>query len=176
VDLPGRALLNRKLDMGQSRRRTALYSTRTNHYKKNEDNTMDNAILTPALALISWTMLVWAWMYALRIPAMNAAAIDPDNARHPGSLDVLPGNVRSVADNYNHLHEQPTVFYALVFYTLLAGNGDGTNITLAWVYVSLRVVHSLVQNTVNKVMIRFGVFALSSLVLVALTVRNLLAL
>jgi hypothetical protein len=137
---------------------------------------MDTAILTPALALVTWTLIVWAWMYALRIPAMNAAGIDPDDARHPGSLNILPESVRSVADNYNHLHEQPTVFYALVFYTQLAGTGTGTLVMLAWCYVGLRVVHSLVQNTINKVMIRFSVFVLSSLMLIAMTVLNLLQL
>jgi hypothetical protein len=136
---------------------------------------MDNAMLSPALALITWTLIVWIWMYATRLPAMTAANIDADDARHPGSLDVLPSKVRAVADNFNHLHEQPTVFYALVFYCTLAGTADGTNVTLAWAYVGLRVVHSLVQNTVNKVMIRFSVFSLSSLVLIAITVRNLLA-
>jgi hypothetical protein len=137
---------------------------------------MDTAILTPALALVTWTLIVWAWMYALRIPAMNAAGIDPDDARHPGSLNILPESVRCVADNYNHLHEQPTVFYALVFYTQLAGTGTATLVMLAWCYVGLRVVHSLVQNTINKVMIRFSVFALSSLMLIAMTVLNLLQL
>ena len=133
-------------------------------------------MLEPVLALISWNLLVWIWMYALRIPAMNAAAIDPDDAKHPGSLAGLPSKVRAVADNYNHLHEQPTVFYALAFYTQLAGAADVLNVQLAWAYVGLRVVHSLVQNTVNKVMVRFTVFSLSSLVLIAMTVRNLTAL
>ncbi len=133
-------------------------------------------MLEPVIALISWTLIVWVWMYALRIPAMNAAQIDPDSAKHPGSLDSLPSNVRAVADNYNHLHEQPTIFYALAFYTQLAGAADVLTVQLAWVYVGLRVVHSLVQNTANKVMIRFSVFGLSSLVLIAITIRNLMAL
>jgi hypothetical protein len=133
-------------------------------------------MLEPVIALISWTLIVWIWMYALRIPAMNAAQIDPDDAKHPGSLSVLPSNVRAVADNYNHLHEQPTIFYALAFYTQLAGTADVLNVQLAWAYVGLRVVHSLVQNTANKVMIRFTVFSLSSLVLIAMTIRNLIAL
>lgn len=137
---------------------------------------MDSAILTPALALITWTLIVWFWMYALRIPAMTRAGIDADNAKHPGSLNSLPSQVRAVADNYNHLHEQPTIFYALVFYSALAGTGSGLTVTLAWAYVGLRVLHSLVQNTANKVMVRFSVFCLSSLTLVALTVVNLLAL
>ncbi|MCX2980231.1 MAPEG family protein [Halieaceae bacterium IMCC14734] len=137
---------------------------------------MDNAILTPALALITWSLVIWFLMYARRIPAMQAANIDPGDAKHPGSLDVLPSGARAAADNFNHLHEQPTIFYALVFYTLLAGNADGIAVNLAWAYVAIRVVHSLVQTTSNNVMLRFPLFAASSLVLVAMTVRNLLAL
>src|SRR5258707_15735040 len=72
-----------------------------------------SSLLTPVLALNVWTLIVWIWMYATRIPAMNAARIDPDTAKHPGSLDALPTRVRAVADNYNHLMEQPTIFYAL---------------------------------------------------------------
>ncbi len=136
---------------------------------------MDNAMLTPVLALITWTLIIWAWMYATRIPAMQAANIDANNAQHPGSLGGLPSNVRAIADNYNHLHEQPTVFYALAFYTQLAGNADGLAVNMAWAYVILRVAHSIVQNVIHTVMLRFGVFALSSLVLVAMTVRNLMA-
>ena len=133
-------------------------------------------MLEPVIALIAWTLLVWGWMYATRIPAMGKANIDANYAKHPGSLNGLPSKVRAIADNYNHLHEQPTVFYALAFYTQLAGAADSLNVNLAWAYVLLRVVHSLVQNIGNKVMIRFPVFALSSLMLVAITVRNLMAL
>jgi hypothetical protein len=102
-------------------------------------------MLTPALALIVWTLIIWIWMYATRLPAMQAAKVDPQSAIHPGSLDVLPVGARVVADNYNHLHEQPTIFYALAFYTHLAGPADEVNVSLAWAYVALRVVHSLVQ-------------------------------
>jgi hypothetical protein len=137
---------------------------------------MDTQLLTPALALIVWTLIVWIWMYALRIPAMKAAGIDPDDARFPGSLNVLPSGVRAVGDNYNHLHEQPTIFYALLFYTYLAGNGSELALNLAWAYVILRVVHSLIQNTVNKVALRFSAFVLSTLVLIALAVFNVVAL
>lgn len=137
---------------------------------------MDQSILTPVLALVTWTLIMWAWMYALRIPAMQAANIDPQAAATPGAMDILPDKVRWVADNYNHLHEQPTVFYALVFYTAMAGNASSVVVTLAWLYVVLRVVHSLVQCLGNRVLVRFSVFVLSSLVLVAMTVLNLQAL
>ncbi|HWA89112.1 MAG TPA: MAPEG family protein [Rhizomicrobium sp.] len=135
-----------------------------------------SSILTPVLALIVLSLIVWIWMYATRIPAIQKAGIDPETAQHPGSLDGLPGSVRQVADNYNHLMEQPTIFYALVFYIALAGHSDQLDIYLAWAYVALRVVHTLIQCTVNNVTMRFGVFALSTVVLMAMTVREAIAL
>jgi len=134
------------------------------------------SILTPVLALIVWSLIVWIWMYATRIPAMQAANIDPQSARFPGSLDILPDRVRGVADNYNHLMEQPTIFYALAFYCYLSGGNDQINIWLAWAYVVLRVVHSLNQGTANNVTLRFSVFALSTVALMIIAVRSVLAL
>ena len=133
-------------------------------------------MLTPVIALIGWTLLVWVWMYLVRVPAMAGAGIGAQDAKHPGALDGLPSRVRAVGDNYNHLHEQPTVFYALAFYSHLAGVADGLNVQLAWAYVLLRVAHSLVQNTVNLVVLRFALFVLASLALMAMAGRNLWAL
>jgi hypothetical protein len=84
--------------------------------------------------------------------------------------------VRQVAYNHNHLMEQPTIFYALVVYTYLAGQQNPLNLALAWAYVAVRVVHSLVQATVNVILLRFGIFVLGTLVLAALTARDVLAL
>lgn len=133
-------------------------------------------MLTPILALVCWTLVVWAWMYATRIPAMRKAKIDPQSAIHPGSLAQLPTDARVVADNYNHLHEQPTIFYALALYTYLADAGDAVNIALAWAYVGARVVHSYVQIVVRRVTIRFLVFVIGTLFLIAIAVRDLLTL
>jgi hypothetical protein len=135
-------------------------------------------ILQPVVALAAWTMVMWLWMYATRIPAMNAAKVDPDRlARDPEArLDkLLPPEVQWKAHNYNHLHEAPTVFYAVAIVLAIVGQGDGLNGQLGWAYVALRIVHSLVQATVNKVIVRFFVFALSSLVLIALIVRAAMA-
>jgi hypothetical protein len=134
------------------------------------------SLLTPVLAQIVWTLIVWIWMYATRIPAMQKAGIDPQVGAHPGSLDILPSAARQVADNYNHLLEQPTIFYALAFYIVLAGHTDTAAVSLAWAYVALRVVHSLVQNTINRVTLRFLVFAVSTLVLMAMAAREVWAL
>ena len=129
--------------------------------------------LTPVLALVAWTLVMWFWMYATRLPAMKEAGIDPQDAAYPGTWShrLRPG-VRSVADNYNHLHEQPTIFYALMFFAAITGGGDATALKLAWAYVALRVVHSLVQSTFNRVVVRFSVFALATLVLVVMVARE----
>jgi hypothetical protein len=132
-------------------------------------------ILTPMLALILWTFVIWLWMYATRIPAMRAAGIDASKIKRKDELDALPVRVKQIADNYNHLHEQPTVFYALVVYCHLVGVADGLNVALAWVYVALRIVHSLIQCTGNFVPLRFMVFAASSIVLMVMAIRNVVA-
>lgn len=124
------------------------------------------AFLTPVLLLVCWTLIMWLWMYATRIPAMQKAKIHPDTARHPGTYaDKLPANVRAAADNYNHLHEQPTIFYALMLFAGLTGGGDQLMLYLAYAYVGLRVVHSLVQVLSPNVTMRFLVFSLGSIVL-----------
>lgn len=124
--------------------------------------------LYPVLALVVWTLVMLVWMYVTRIPAFAKAGVNPDDARHPdaGYNEKIPASVRSVADNYNHLHEQPTIFYALVFFAVLTGGGDNIFNWLAWAYVGLRVLHSFVQILSAKVAQRFLVFALSSVVLV----------
>jgi len=137
---------------------------------------MTQPMLTPMLALIVWTFVIWFWMYATRIPAIQAAGLDPAKVKQKSDLDVLPMHVKQVADNYNHLHEQPTLFYALVAYCVLAGTADGINVALAWAYVGVRMAHSLVQCTWNFVPVRFTIFSIGSLLLMAITLRCLLAL
>jgi hypothetical protein len=126
-------------------------------------------LVTPVLALITWSLVIWAWMYATRIPAMQKARINPQDAARPGTLgDRLPRSVTNVADNYNHLMEQPTLFYALCLALAAAGLQDGVMVALAWGYVAGRVVHSLVQATINRVTLRFALFVVTSLILVAM--------
>ena len=133
-------------------------------------------ILTPVLGLILWTFVMWFWMYATRIPALRAAGLDPARIKRKDDIEALPVSVKQIADNYNHLHEQPTLFYALAFYCHLVGVADPFNVVLAWGYVGLRIVHSLIQSTLNFVPLRFSVFALASIVLMVMAARNLLAL
>lgn len=138
---------------------------------------MHTPILSAVIALVLWTFVMWAWLYATRLPAITRNKIVYDPQR-PASefMDQIPANVRWKADNYNHLHEQPTIFYAVAITLAILGAGGGLNATLAWVYVGLRVVHSLIQATVNQVMPRFLVFVLASLVLFVLALRAALLL
>jgi hypothetical protein len=136
--------------------------------------------LQPAVALMAWTMVMWLWMYATRIPAIGRlpkdTAADADVGWTGAKLDdVLPREIQWKAHNYNHLHEAPTLFYAVAIVLAIVGHGDGLNATLAWVYVGLRVIHSIWQATVNKVGARFALFALSSLALIALIVHAAMA-
>jgi hypothetical protein len=130
------------------------------------------AILVPVLVLIGWTFVMWLWMYATRIPAMGQAKIDAAKIKHKQDLDILPTGARQVADNYNHLHEQPTVFYALAFLShLTPGAAHEVQVMFAWAYVGLRIAHSLWQATVNYVPLRFVLFSLSTLVLMGMALH-----
>jgi hypothetical protein len=136
-------------------------------------------ILKPVVILAAWTMVMWLWMYATRLPAMGKVpGLDASNMTGGKGSDldaVLPGKIQWIAHNYNHLHEAPTVFYAVALLLAMIGQGDGLNATIAWVYVGLRIAHSLVQALWNRVMVRFGLFLLSSLALMALTLHAVMA-
>ncbi len=107
------------------------------------------------------------WLYASRIPALKKHNIAYDPRRPSEEFHAqLPAGVRWKADNYNNLLEQPTIFYAVALTSLTFLNaGFGFNTGLAWAYVALRIAHSLVQALINKVMVRFALFAAASLVL-----------
>ncbi len=129
-----------------------------------------HGLIAPVLALVAWTFVMWIWLYATRIPAMRKANINPQDAANGLKIE-LPPQVTRVADNYNHLHEQPVVFYALALACQMEGVIDPINIGLAWTYVALRIVHSLIQATANIIVARFLVFTINTLVLLALLVR-----
>jgi hypothetical protein len=135
-------------------------------------------ILQPVVILAAWTLVIWLWMYATRIPAMNRAGIDGVNMTASTGKSLrddltAKGEHRAswIADNYNHLHEAPTVFYAIAITLAMIGWGDGMNADIAWAYVGLRIAHSLVQALWNRVIVRFLLFILSTLCLIALTLH-----
>ncbi|HEY8126590.1 MAG TPA: MAPEG family protein [Methylocystis sp.] len=133
---------------------------------------MHSSLLAPVIALVLWTFVMWAWLYATRIPAIGKyrVRLDPDQSKEAFNAQIPP-KIRWKADNYNHLLEQPTLFYAVALTLSMLGAADRITLALAWSYVGLRVAHSLVQALVNLIMLRWAIFMISSLVLLALTLR-----
>jgi hypothetical protein len=133
---------------------------------------LPSPILAPVIALVLWTFVMEVWLYATRIPAVIKHNVVFDPQRPPGEFHAqLPAEVRWKADNYNHLLEQPTLFYAVALTLAFLGAGSGLNAGLAWAYMVVRIAHSLVQALINKVMIRFGLFMVASLVLLVMALR-----
>lgn len=133
-------------------------------------------LLRPVVALVVWTFVMWGWMYVTRVPAIVGSGMKLDPRAPRGEqMASLPAQVRWKADNYNHLFEQPTLFYAVALVLALVGQESCADALLAWTYVGLRVVHSVFQALVNVIEVRFALFLVSSLVLAAMTVRAVIA-
>ena len=131
-------------------------------------------LLPPVVVLVSWSLLVMFWMAASRFGAMRRHGIGLKGARGGRGQDlegVLPDEVSWKAHNYQHLMEQPTIFYAIVFALVLMGGSWPINWYLAWGYVVFRILHSIWQATVNVVAVRFALFLASSFCLLGLTVH-----
>ncbi len=135
---------------------------------------MHSPILAPVVALVAWSLVMQIWMYVTRFPAMKRAGISLKGrvGGRGAQLDgVVEEQVQWKAHNYNHLVEQPTLFYAIALSLALLNFGGGINLWLAWAYVAFRVLHSLVQATTNVVKWRFLAFTAGSLCLLGLTVH-----
>jgi hypothetical protein len=132
-------------------------------------------ILAPVVALVAWTLVMLVWMAIARRGAFAKLGINwstiPRGSRGVNLDGRAPDEAQWPSHNYNHLMEQPTIFYAMALTLAMMGMGDGINCWLAWGYVGLRIVHSIVQSTVNIVQIRFPLFALATLCLLGLTVH-----
>ncbi|MEP1472525.1 MAG: MAPEG family protein [Halieaceae bacterium] len=137
---------------------------------------MSAPILAPAAMLVFWSMVVMFWVMGTRIPAFKKAGVDltksAPGGRYQDVQDAMPDRVNWKSHNYTHLMEQPTLFYAVVVILAVAGDTSTLNTNLAWAYCGLRVLHSLWQGLVNTVPVRFGLFLLSSLCLLALAINS----
>ena len=134
----------------------------------------EHGMIAPVVALILWSLIMLLWLYVTRIPAMGKAKLKPGDATR-AEMEKLPGIAPNVANNYNHLMEQPTLFYAVCFALQFLDQAHPINIGLAWLYVVIRIVHSLVQATVNIIPLRFFIFVAGSIVLVFLATHAAIA-
>jgi len=132
-------------------------------------------ILQPVLVVGLLTVVMTIWMFLTRIPAMSKLKIHPQRGQDTNKLrDLLPKEVSRISNNYNHLFEQPTLFYAVAISIAMLGHVDSLHISCAWLYAALRVSHSLVQATIDLVLARFTIFILSWLVLSVMVIREAL--
>jgi hypothetical protein len=129
-------------------------------------------LIKPVAALAGWTFVMEAWMYATRLPAMSKYGVsaDPDKCKEEMNTKI-PIHIRQVAENFNHLHEQPTTFFAVALALTIVGDNHKYTKWATWGYVGTRVVHSVFQSLVNYIPVRFGLFVTSSAVLAGLTGR-----
>ena len=132
-------------------------------------------ILAPVVALVAWTLIVMFWMLVSRFLEFRRLGITPmtipDGARGVDLEGRAAPGAQWKSHNYNHLMEQPTIFYAIALSLAFMNFGGGINYWLAWGYVGFRILHSLVQATVNVVLYRFTCFALASFCLLGLIVH-----
>jgi len=131
-------------------------------------------IFAPAIALVLWSLVMLGWLALTRLPAMARAGVSLTTvvgARGANLEGVVPDKVNWKAHNYTHLMEQPTLFYATVLILGVTGQGDGINLQLAWAYVALRIAHSIVQATWNRVVVRFALFSAATLALLLLALN-----
>lgn len=140
---------------------------------------MSASLLAPGAVLALWTLIMFGWVAATRFPALKKAGIDlskaPPGGRGADLEGILPAETNWKSHNYTHLLEQPTLFYAVIVFLQLSGGNTELTRGLAWAYVVLRVVHSVWQATVNRIPVRFVIFLLSTLCLVALSVLAVIA-
>ncbi len=139
---------------------------------------MQAQMLAPAAVLVVWTLIVLMWIIPARFGAVakmtdKSALPHKVGARGNDLEGVIPDTANWPAHNHTHLHEQPTLFYATVLILAVMGPA-AIDVTLAWVYVALRIAHSLWQNLVNTVTVRFSLFLLSTIALVVLAVRAIM--
>lgn len=140
---------------------------------------MQAQILAPAALLVVWTLIMLFWIIPARFGAIaklqdKSALAEKQGVRGSDLEGVIPDRANWPAHNHTHLHEQPTLFYATVLILALTGPG-AVDVALAWSYLALRVVHSLWQVLVNTIPVRFALFLLSTIALIVLAARAVIA-
>lgn len=125
------------------------------------------AIYFPMLAMMALTLAVWLRMFVVRIGQMKRERIHPQKVATSAQAAALLTDSRA-ADNFRNLFELPVLFYVAVIVAAQTGQVAPVTLVLAWAFVLLRVVHSAIHCSYNKVMHRFYAYVASGLALWAL--------
>ena len=132
--------------------------------------TPTGAMLQPVLAMAGLTAMVWIRLYTVRLPEMRRRRIDPQSLATSGEKAGRLQDTRA-SDNFINLFEVPVLFYVGAFAAILADAVTPLALGLAWAFVGLRAVHSLIQCTYNRVVHRFIAYSLATLAAIALLVH-----
>ena len=133
------------------------------------------AIFAPFFSMMLLTLVVWLYMYVRRIVFLNAQDIEPNELTPLKLAEISPAAVANPSDNLRNLFEMPVLFYALALYLFVTAQVDGVYVLAAWVFVAFRALHSAVHCTINIVLLRFILYAISSLALWFVLLRAVLA-
>ena len=132
---------------------------------------MTDPIFAPFFSMILLTMVVWVYMYARRIPFIRRSGLRDDQLTPMELARISPPAVATPSDNLKNLFETPTIFYALVLYLHVTQSVDTVYLAAAWVFVAFRALHSAVHCTFNLILLRFSLYAISTLALWFIAVR-----
>ena len=130
-----------------------------------------HAIFGPFFLMMGLTLLVWLFIYAKRIRFLNSIDLDPNEITPAKLAELSPPAVANPSDNLKNLFEMPVLFYAMTLYLYTMGQVDTMHLVTAWFFVALRAAHSAVHCTVNVVLVRFGLYAMSSIALWFMVLR-----
>lgn len=124
-------------------------------------------IFLPALAMVALTFAVWLRMLFIRVGEMKRERIHPQSVALSRQAASKFTDTRA-ADNFRNLFELPVLFYLALVVAALTAQVATLVLVLAWLFVALRVVHSIIQCGRNKVMHRFKAYLAGGLALWAL--------
>jgi hypothetical protein len=130
-----------------------------------------STIFVPFFAMVLLTLIVWVYMYARRIPFIQRNNLLQQQLGPSELARISPPAVSNPSDNLKNLFEIPTIFYALTLYLYVTHSVDSTYLVAAWIFVLFRALHSLVHCTINIVLLRFWLYAVSTVALWFLAIR-----
>lgn len=134
-----------------------------------------NELALPMLSMMVLTLLVWLFMFVQRVGYANANKLDIESMKSPQDvMALIPPESSSASNNFKNLFEIPVLFYVICLYLMVSGQVDQVHVYCAWIFVGLRLAHSLIHCSYNRVAHRFGVYILSAIALWVMVVRAFL--
>jgi hypothetical protein len=134
-----------------------------------------NLIFIPCFSLVLLTGFVLTIMFKRRVSCIKGGVVDPSHYKTYDSGASEPRAVVQASRNFSNLFEAPTLFYMLCIFALTMKVVDQTLLYMAWTYVGLRMVHTVVHITSNKINPRLLSYAFSWIVVLVMAIKILIS-